>query len=167
MNNSECWAPVIKFVEDQYDKYLDAETRVNRVPIPDSRVHACLYFVAPTGHCLKPLDVEFMKRIHERVNIIPVIGKADTMTPEELSRFKIQIMKQIAEAQIEVYQFPQERPLGQVGQDVSSSRAKLPFAVVGSNCVLDIDGEKIRGRRYPWGVVNVSSYRETFMVCFC
>ena len=76
-----------------------------------------------------------------------MIGKADTMTPEELSAFKKQIMKQIKQSDIHLYQFPQES---------SEINAKLPFAVVGSNCVLDINGEKIRGRRYPWGVVNVS-----------
>lgn len=37
---------------------------------------------------LKPLDVEFMKRLHDKVNIIPVVAKADTMTPEECSLFK-------------------------------------------------------------------------------
>ena len=74
-----------------------------------------------------------------------MIGKADTLTPEELLSFKGQIMAQIVEAKIDLYQFPQE----------AAVNAKLPFAVVGSNCVLDINGEKIRGRRYPWGVVNV------------
>ena len=33
---------------------------------------------------LKPLDIEFMKQLHDKINIIPVIGKADTMTPEEV-----------------------------------------------------------------------------------
>ena len=75
-----------------------------------------------------------------------MIGKADTLTPEELICFKQQIMKQISEADIKIYQFPQEKAIN----------AKLPFAVVGSNCVLEENGEKIRGRRYPWGVVNVS-----------
>lgn len=37
---------------------------------------------------LKPLDIEFMKRLHDRVNIIPVLAKADTMTPEECGQFK-------------------------------------------------------------------------------
>ena len=85
---------------------------------------------------------------------MPVIGKADTLTPEELSVFKKQIMKQIDDSQIHLYQFPQECEIN----------AKLPFAVVGSNCVLDINGEKIRGRRYPWGVVNVSKlyWKNTF-----
>lgn len=29
-----------------------------------------------------------MKRLHDRVNIIPVIAKADSMTPEECHAFK-------------------------------------------------------------------------------
>lgn len=37
---------------------------------------------------LKPLDVEFMKRLHDKVNIIPLIAKADTMTPDECREFK-------------------------------------------------------------------------------
>ena len=52
------------------------------------RVHACLYFVRPTGHALKPLDVEIMKRLGTRVNLIPVIAKADTLTPHDLALFK-------------------------------------------------------------------------------
>ena len=60
---------MINYVESQYEAFLDAETRVNRVTaMPDTRVHACLYFIAPSGHGLKPLDVEFMKRLHDKVN---------------------------------------------------------------------------------------------------
>ena len=70
VNNDECWTPVINHVEKQFDKYLDAETRVERFPVPDSRVHACLYFIAPSGHGLKPLDIEFMRRIHQRVSTL-------------------------------------------------------------------------------------------------
>ena len=69
VDNSNCWDPVISYVESQYEAFLDAETRVNRVTaMPDSRVHACLYFIAPSGHGLKPLDVEFMKRLHDKVS---------------------------------------------------------------------------------------------------
>ena len=37
---------------------------------------------------LRPLDVEFMKRLHNCVNIVPVIAKADTLTIEERDAFK-------------------------------------------------------------------------------
>ena len=88
VDNTDCWEPVVEYVEKQFDKFLEAETRVKRESLPDSRVHACLYFIAPSGHGLKRIDVEFMKRIHDKVNIIPVIGKADACTKEELVAFK-------------------------------------------------------------------------------
>ncbi len=33
----------------------------------------------------------------------------------------------------------------------------MPFAVVGSNTVVDSGGRKMRGRVYPWGVVEVEN----------
>jgi len=68
VDNSECWEPVIQYVESQYEAFLDAETRVNRLTLPDTRIHACLYFIAPSGHGLKPLDVEYMQRLHDKVS---------------------------------------------------------------------------------------------------
>ena len=69
VDNSECWEPIVEYIDEQFDNYLEGETRVERVEVPDTRVHACLYFIAPTGHGLKPLDVEFMRRIHKMVNM--------------------------------------------------------------------------------------------------
>ena len=48
-----------------------------------------------------------MKQLHDKVNIIPVLAKADTMTPEEVSAFKQTIMEQIAVAKIKIYEFPE------------------------------------------------------------
>ena len=31
---------------------------------------------------------------------------------------------------------------------------RIPFAVVGSNAVIEVGGKKIRGRKYPWGIVE-------------
>ena len=44
------WQPVIDFIDNKYDEFLNAESRVNRITMPDTRVHTCLYFIAPTGH---------------------------------------------------------------------------------------------------------------------
>ena len=65
---------------------------MTRKEVADTRVHACLYFIAPTGHGLKPLDVEFMRRIHKLVNIIPVIGKSDCCTRKEVAQFKAKVI---------------------------------------------------------------------------
>lgn len=40
------------------------------------------------SHSLRPLDVEFMRALHQRVNIVPVLAKADTLTPTEVERMK-------------------------------------------------------------------------------
>jgi septin family protein len=39
-------------------------------------------------HRLKPLDIEIMKRLGTRVNLIPVVAKADTLTQNDLYTFK-------------------------------------------------------------------------------
>lgn len=75
-------------IEQRFDAYLEAENKVNRMNIVDNRVHACVYFIQPTGHSLKPLDIEVMRRLHTKVNLIPVIAKADTLTDEEVAAFK-------------------------------------------------------------------------------
>ena len=150
VDNTDCWEPVVEYVEQQFDKFLEAETRIKRESLPDSRVHACLYFIAPSGHGLKRMDVEFMKRLHGKVNIIPVIGKADACTKEEMEVFKQNIREQLAEFEISVYQFPRDE------DEPESSDISMPFAVVGSNVVMeDEDGRKFRGRKYPWGCVNI------------
>ena len=88
VDNSDCWDPITEYVDKQFNKFLEAETQVNRVHLPDTRIHACLYFIAPSGHGLRSIDVEFMRRLHDKVNIIPVIGKSDACTKEELALFK-------------------------------------------------------------------------------
>ena len=37
---------------------------------------------------------------------------------------------------------------------IKEIRDTVPFAVVGSNTLLEVNGRKIRGRVYPWGVVE-------------
>uniref|UniRef100_A0A8C2KDK3 Septin n=2 Tax=Cyprinus carpio TaxID=7962 RepID=A0A8C2KDK3_CYPCA len=139
-----------------FEDYLNAESRVNRRQMPDSRVHCCLYFIAPSGHGLKPLDIEFMKRLHEKVNVIPLIAKADTLTPEECQQFKKQIMREILEHKIKIYEFP-EMDDEEENKIVKTIKDRLPLAVVGSNTIIEVNGKKVRGRQYPWGVAEVEN----------
>lgn len=88
INNDESWEPIVKNIEQRFDAYLDAENKVNRMNIVDNRIHAVVFFIQPTGHSLKPLDVEVMRKLHTKVNLIPVIAKADTLTDDEINAFK-------------------------------------------------------------------------------
>merc|ERR1712096_509096 len=158
VDNSNCWQPVIDYIDSKFEDYLNAESRVNRRQMPDNRVQCCLYFIAPSGHGLKPLDIEFMKQLHDKTNIIPVIAKADTMTPEECAHFKSQIMNQILAAKIKIYEFPDVSD-GEESEKKDNKKMKdrVPFAVVGPNMVIEIEGKKCRGRKYPWGTVDIEN----------
>lgn len=92
-NNRDSWMPIIDFIDDQHESYMRQEQQPKRQELIDMRVHCCLYFIRPTGHTLKPLDIEIMKRLGTRVNLIPVIAKADTITPTDLHRFKKRVSR--------------------------------------------------------------------------
>uniref|UniRef100_A0A7N6BRR2 Septin n=1 Tax=Anabas testudineus TaxID=64144 RepID=A0A7N6BRR2_ANATE len=156
VDNSNCWQPIIDHIDSKFEDYLNSESRVNRRQMPDSRIHCCLYFIAPSGHGLKPLDIEFMKRLHEKVNVIPMIAKADTLTPEECQQFKKQIMREIQEHKIKIYEFP-ETDDEEENRLVKKIKDQLPLAVVGSNTIIEVNGKKVRGRQYPWGVAEVEN----------
>ena len=42
-------------------------------------------------YSLKPIDIEFMRQLHTKVNLIPIIAKADTLTDEEVAEFKARV----------------------------------------------------------------------------
>lgn len=56
---------------------------------------------------MKPLDVEFMKQLHNKVNIVPVIAKADVLTKKEMQRLKKKVMEEIAAHGIRIYSLPE------------------------------------------------------------
>lgn len=47
-----------------------------------------------------------MKKLDSKVNIIPVIAKADTITKAELQKFKAKIMSELVSNGVQIYQFP-------------------------------------------------------------
>ncbi|GBF62242.1 cell division control protein [Trichophyton mentagrophytes] len=159
VNNDDSWRPIVENIEQRFDAYLDAENKVNRMNIVDNRVHACVYFIQPTGHSLKPLDIEVMRRLHTKVNLIPVIAKADTLTDEEIALFKQRILADIQHHSIQIFEGPRyELDDEETIAENKEIMSKVPFAVVGANSeVASADGRKVRGRRYPWGVIEVDN----------
>ncbi|EFX02668.1 septin [Grosmannia clavigera kw1407] len=159
VNNDESWRPIVDNIEQRFDAYLDAENKVNRMNIVDNRIHACVFFIQPTGHSLKPLDIEVMKRLHTKVNLIPVIAKSDTLTDEEITAFKRRILADIQYHKVQIFEGPRyelddEETIAENNEILS----KVPFAVVGAtNEITNADGRKVRGRRYPWGVIEVDN----------
>lgn len=88
MNNNDCWVPVVEFLDDRHEQQLKSEAYQKRSELDDMRVHACLYFIQPTGRTLTDLDIKAMKELGQRVNLIPVVAKGDTMTKQATKLFK-------------------------------------------------------------------------------
>ncbi|XP_023615337.1 septin-4 isoform X3 [Myotis lucifugus] len=159
VNNTECWKPVAEYIDQQFEQYFRDESGLNRKNIQDNRVHCCLYFISPFGHGLRPLDVEFMRALHQRVNIVPILAKADTLTPPEVEHKKRKIREEIDHFGIKIYQFPdcdsdEDEDFKLQDQALKES---IPFAVIGSNTVVEARGRRVRGRLYPWGIVEVEN----------
>ncbi|KAF7306846.1 hypothetical protein MIND_00476800 [Mycena indigotica] len=159
VNNDESWKPILENIESRFDSFLEQENRVNRTKVVDNRVHACLYFIQATGHSLKEIDIEFMRRLHNKVNLIPVIAKADTMTDEEVAEFKERVLSDIAHHNIHIFQAPTyDNEDEETIAEAEEIASKIPFAVVGSDKIVTTpDGRQVRGRAYPWGVVEVDN----------
>lgn len=47
-----------------------------------------------------------MRRLHTKVNLIPIIAKADTMTDDEVQQFKARILSDIHHHGISIYEAP-------------------------------------------------------------
>uniref|UniRef100_A0A673XYS9 Septin 9a n=1 Tax=Salmo trutta TaxID=8032 RepID=A0A673XYS9_SALTR len=158
INNDNCWQPIMKFINAQYEQYLQEEININRKKrIPDSRVHCCIYFIPPTGHCLRPLDVEFMRRLSKVVNIVPVIAKADTLTLEERDFFKQKIREELRANGIDVYpqkEFDEDAEDRMINDKI---REMIPFAVVGSDQEYQVNGRRLLGRKTKWGTIEVEN----------
>ncbi|KAM4634332.1 uncharacterized protein septin12 [Polymixia lowei] len=158
INNENCWEPIVTYVNEQYEKYLREELHVNRKRrIPDARVHCCVYFLPATGHWLRPIDVEFMKRLGKIVSIVPVIAKADTLTIEERLEFKQRIRQDLVANGIRVY--PQKEYDEDAEDRIRNDRIResIPFAVVGTDKEHQVNGNKVLGRKTKWGIIEVEN----------
>lgn len=149
-----------RYIGTQFQRYYTDENGLNRKNLQDTRVHAVLYFINPTGRGLKPIDIEFIKHFQDKVNIIPIIAKADMLTNAERENMKKKIRMEVEEHGLKVYSHPQQTDSEDLAdpkylKQTNKYRQKWPFAVIGSMDEFRIGGQTIRGRQYPWGVVNI------------
>jgi cell division control protein 12 len=157
VDNSNSWTSIVEFLDDQHLSYMKQEAQPHRDQIKDLRVHACLYFIRPTGHTLKPLDIETMKKLGTRVNLIPVISKADTLTPNEMLEFKKRIREIIEVHDIRIYSPPMELDDQAASEHAKQLIESMPFSIIGSEEEFDVNNTRVIGRKYPWGFVEVEN----------
>lgn len=153
IDNQFSHLPITDYIDEQLRLYMFQEEQPDRKKLIDNRVHACLYFINPTSKGLCPADVEALKNISNRVNLIPVIAKSDTLTSTELSEVKM-LVKQIIDGQnIKICEFIED-------QEVKENILKdIPYALICSESqVLKDNGNySVRGRKYDWGIAEVEN----------
>ncbi|KAF9913642.1 Septin-8 [Lobosporangium transversale] len=102
---------------------------------------------------LKELDAKALKTLSAKVNVIPIIAKADTMTAEEKVSFKNILLQDLEHHNIRT--FPSSYPDEVDGAD--DLLQYIPFSVIGSDNTVEIGGRRVRCRTYRWGIVEVEN----------
>lgn len=139
INCDEDFKVVVDFIRHQYDEVLLEESRVKRNPrFKDGRIHVLIYMINATGHGLSEIDVKFMLHVNNLVNIIPVIAKADSLTPSELKLNKELILEDLTNYGINFYKFNEyEYEQDYIDDEIVEYNKYLnslvPFAVIGAN----------------------------------
>ncbi|KAG2734146.1 hypothetical protein G9P44_002152 [Scheffersomyces stipitis] len=158
IDNSGSYRVILDHILEEYETFLSEESKINRNPyLTDKRIHVGLYFLRATSRELNEFDIQNMKQIGDRINLIPVISKADTLTQEELEYNKYLIRKSIADHNIPVFNF-----LKDVNEQLASEELEdyqyikevdkaVPFGIISSNIV--IEGQRVRVT--TWGRVNI------------
>ncbi|KAJ7358012.1 putative cell division control protein CDC3 [Mycena albidolilacea] len=137
--------------------------------IEENGVRLCLTVVDTPGFgnfvdnskSLKQIGIEFMQKLHHRVNLIPVVAKADTMTNEDIVDFKVRILSDLEIHGINIFQAPIYEDDNNDDESILETEEivhAIPFVIVrSSNTVQTCDRCMVHGHAYPWGVVKVDN----------
>lgn len=94
INQLNCWNKIVSFVDAQYEQFLEQEVSPTfRASIHDNRIHACVYFLSAVRSSISKLDLITMKKLSEKLLVIPVLTKAEILTQSEKNAAKANIKK--------------------------------------------------------------------------
>lgn len=135
-----------RYIDDQLRGYFVAQRRQSSWNITDTRVHCCLYMIPPYGKMkLRKDDIDCMKALHEKVNLIPVIAKADNFNSRQLQTFKENILTDLELNQIEYFRFTHnDKEDEDRYRAVRAEAERFPFALVAA------DEPILDNKRYRW-----------------
>lgn len=153
LDSRYCWMALTRFIDSQFEIYLHQREQPDRSCTSDDRVHCCIYFISTNGDCsLSPLDLESMKALSKRVNLLPVISKADQYTNEEVNRLKQEVRECIVREEISICDFVEDH---MVKKSILNT---APYAIIGANHEAKAaDGTNMLARKYSWGCIEVEN----------
>lgn len=158
LNNDQSWKSLVDYQHTQFERYYAEEQAFFRKrELPDTRVHCLLYFIAPSGHHLKPFDIAAMKDLSLYYNIVPVIAKSDAMTIEEREAFRTRIRADFEHNDVHVYPQIEDEDDDDEIEHKEMLYQQLPFAVVGSNTMTNVGGKMVLGRKLGYSTIEIEN----------
>ncbi|CAB9509040.1 Septin-7 [Seminavis robusta] len=99
--------PILVYLELQHRRYEDMELyRRPNDRAEDTRVHCLFYFFGP--HRVHDDDIYFLSCLHDKVPIVPIVAKADSLTIVELAEQLQLIRTRLADANIQYFDFQED-----------------------------------------------------------
>lgn len=153
---------IVKNVEDKHRQYFDGENYAKRSKnaavaqqqTKDQLYHAAVVFIQPQRNLnVSPIDIALLQALQTRVNVIPVIAKADSFIGEELCRIKSNLKRAFNESKILL--FPNITDVSDddwVIKEAVDVRSHCPFVTIGAQ---PENGARVR--QYPWGLVSIDA----------
>jgi septin family protein len=107
-SSAEHIQPILDYLEKQHEVYERQELfrRPNERAMEDTRIVCLFYFFGP--HRVHEDDVRFLKGLHDKVPIVPIVAKADSLTVIELAKQLRTIRDRLETDKIQYYDFEEE-----------------------------------------------------------
>ncbi|KAI5170794.1 septin 7 [Nematocida sp. LUAm3] len=100
MYNRIDWCPIRNLIYNRYEEYHIEEENVTNTM--DKRIHCCLYFLNPRT-VPREIDLKIMQELGDKVNLIPVISKADILDPEEYKAIKDALFSELMSNKVKLF----------------------------------------------------------------
>lgn len=144
------------YIESKLLDHFENE-RLQGREISDVRVHCCLYLIPPyPGLKLKQDDIDCMKMLHDKVNLVPIIARADSFNEALTAEFKENVLADLELNKINYYKFNfDSREDEERSEAVKTLSEKFPFAVIAADDRTEIDGKTNWIRDVRGGKIDV------------
>lgn len=145
--------PLVTLIDSLFADFHKRESGFDRRNIRDNMIHCLFFFISSIGFGLTKPDIEFLKAVHNRVNIVPIIAKAEALTKDERAIFKRRVKDDLEKHRINVYQISDPDPddTDEMKREIKEIQDAMPFAV----CTIARKADNSLAERcYPWGKID-------------
>lgn len=138
LNNTCNFDQIIEFLDDKLDLKLLQESQISRIGTKrDEVVHLVILFVNPLVKGLKPIEIELIKSLENKCNLLLCIGKCDILNYDQLKLQKDLINKSLIDNDLKVFDFEVFLSDPEIDEEFkqyySDLKQLLPFSVITSN----------------------------------